>query len=319
MAGLQLLRMLWLGPKRGTAADWLTQRWVQLTGRRIRLADAPWLAGPTGGVDGIRADFFERWAADQGLSIAPTPDRAGLLELECLAGPSFDPARVDPLIHRFYRDTASFELRLGVHWSRAFRVLGWAVTRIFARRLAQLNVPLTGQEVEAGVTSRVLPLRERSGQIERVGWVRASKQTGHPVFVGQYGTARAADSAEAYVQVVFPLPNGNAIVLLRPCVDAGGGLTLRSEGRDFGGPGFYFTVVAGHGEVWARKVRTMRESLHLRVEGTTIEAVHRFFVFGAEFLQLTYRIAPAPAKSSDEGAGVGELPGSPTAAARERG
>ena len=50
--------MLWLGQKRGYLSDWLTQRWVQLTGRRVSLADVPWLAGPVGGTREIGIEFF---------------------------------------------------------------------------------------------------------------------------------------------------------------------------------------------------------------------------------------------------------------------
>ena len=44
------------------------------------------------------------------------------------------------------------------------------------------------------------------------------------------------------VKTVFPLPNGNAIVILRPEAQADGSLVLLSDGHRFGDPGFYFTV-----------------------------------------------------------------------------
>ena len=37
---------LWLGDRRGAAVDWTTQQWVRATGRRVDLAEAPWLDGP---------------------------------------------------------------------------------------------------------------------------------------------------------------------------------------------------------------------------------------------------------------------------------
>jgi hypothetical protein len=39
---------MWLGERRGNLIDWLTQRWVCATGRRVDLAAEPWLAGPVG-------------------------------------------------------------------------------------------------------------------------------------------------------------------------------------------------------------------------------------------------------------------------------
>src|SRR5207249_2663793 len=39
---------MWLGPRRGYAIDWVTQRWVRATGRRVRLQEHPWLDAPVG-------------------------------------------------------------------------------------------------------------------------------------------------------------------------------------------------------------------------------------------------------------------------------
>lgn len=129
-----------------------------------------------------------------------------------------------------------------------------------------------------------------------------AKESGRPVFVGQYGTATIPGHEGRCVKVVFPLPNGNATILLRPEVDEGGGLSLISDGRRFGDVGFYFTVVAGpqhdpHAqprELWVRYVRTMKESLALRAADDGVTAVHRFRVFGLPFLELRYAIARKP-------------------------
>ena len=278
-----------MGERRGHAVDWLTQRWVQLTGRRIELRRAPWLSGPCGSVRGIGADFFERWGEAQGLTVLPASRDDGLLAgLAALAGPGFDPAAVDRRIDDFYRRTAAFDLRIASRWSGPFRAVGWLVRRLFARRLAQLNMPLADRELRAGVESRIVRLADAEGQVRHTAWVRTSVETGLPVFVGQYGTAVVPGHASPCVKVVFPLPNGNAIVVLRPRADPGGGLTLLGDGRRFGDPGFYFTVRAERGEVWARHVRTMVEQLSLRVEGDGIVGRHRFRVFGLPFLELRY-------------------------------
>jgi hypothetical protein len=54
--------MIWLGERRGCLSDWVTQQWVRATGRRVRLLEAKWLSGPTGGTRGIGSDFFEGYA-----------------------------------------------------------------------------------------------------------------------------------------------------------------------------------------------------------------------------------------------------------------
>lgn len=282
-----------MGKRRGHAVDWITQRWVELTGRRLEVSAIPWLAGPNGSVHRIGADFFERWGEANGFSTrAPTPEDGLLDGLEALRGPGFDPNAVHPLIDAFYSRTASFDLVITSRWSGPFRFLGWIISRVFARRLAQLNMPLSNHELTGGVGSRIVKLCDSNGEVCHTGWVRTALDTGHPVFVGRYAAGGAPGHAGPCVQVTFPLPNGNAIILLRPRAIPGGGLQLISDGARFGDPGFYFTVNAGPGAVWTRYVRTMKEQLTLHVEGDAIEGRHHFRVFGLEFLQLRYRIRP---------------------------
>lgn len=293
--------MIWLGERRGHLVDWLTQRWVQATGDRVAQAEAPWLWGPVGSTSGIGPRFFEELAAARGLVVLPPASDAGLLpELAALAGPRFRPGDVAPAIASFYAHTAGFDLRIRSRWSGPFRPMGWMIGRIFSHRLAQLDMPLSNRELQGGVQSRIVRVADpTSGEVLHTAWVRTAVATGRPVFVGQYGIAEIPGHEGPCVKVVFPLPNGNATVFLRPRVDPDGGLSLISDGRRFGDVGFYFTVVAGaqaHPQAhrqdhWVRYVRTMKESLALRAEGEGVRAVHRFRVFGLPFLELQYAIA----------------------------
>jgi len=284
--------VVWLGERRGELVDWVTQRWVQITGRRVALADAPWLAGPSGSVRGIGPDFFARWGESQGMRVLPAGPDDGLVDaLAALAGPGFDPQAVHPSIHDFYAHTAAYDLRIESRWSGPFRAFGWLIARMFARRLAQLNMPLSNRELRGGFESRIVRLGDASGQVRHTAWVRTAVETGRPAFVGEYGTTIIPGHAGSCIKVVFPLPNGNAIIVLRPRVDANGGLSLVSDGRRFGDPGFYFTVLAEPGEVWVRYVRTMKERLSLRVHDGVLAASHRFAVFGMPFLELRYAMA----------------------------
>jgi len=285
--------VVWLGERRGHLVDWVTQRWVQVTGDRLAQSQAPWLWGPVGATSGIGPRFFEELAAARGLEVLPPSPDAGLLPgLAALAGPRFDTQAVAPAIADFYAHTASFDLRIRSRWSGPFRLLGWMIATIFSRRLAQLNMPLSDRELHGGVHSRIVRVADPgSGEILHTAWVRTAVETGRPVFVGQYGTAQIPGHEGPCVKVVFPLPNGNATIFLRPRVDPNGGLSLVSDGRRFGDPGFYFTVVAGPDERWVRYVRTMKEVLSLRPEGDGVAATHSFRVFGMPFLELRYAIA----------------------------
>lgn len=287
--------MVWLGARRGHTVDWATQQWVRWTGEQLSLADYPWLTGPIGSVEGIGADFFERWAEHQGLDVVPAEGDDGLLPggLAELDGPAFASTHVHSQLDGFYRHTARYQLRIRSRWSGVFRAVGWLVAWIFARRLAQLNIPMSDRELRGGVDSRMVRLADSSGPRPEVGWIRTAVQTGLPVFVGQYGVATIPGHDGPCIKVVFPLPNGNAIVLLRPRVEPDGGLALVSDGRRLGEPGFYFTVAATDGGVWVRYVRTMKEQLRLRVEADAIVGTHRFTVFGLPFVELSYRISRA--------------------------
>jgi hypothetical protein len=284
--------VIWLGEQRGELVDWVTQRWVRLTGRKISLADAPWLVGPTGSVHGIGPDFFARWGARNGMRVLPPAADDGLVPgLAVLAGAAFDPTGVHARIDDFYAHTAAFDLRIESRWSGPFRFVGWLIASIFARRLAQLNLPLSDRELRGGFESRIVRLGDDEGRVRHTAWVRTAVETGRPAFVGEYGTTVIPGHDGPCIKVVFPLPNGNAIVVLRPVVDVDGGFSLVSDGKRFGDPGFYFTVLAGEGEVWVRYVRTMKERLSLVVDSEGITASHRFGVFGMPFLELRYAIS----------------------------
>ena len=103
------------------------------------------------------------------------------------------------------------------------------------------------------------------------------------------------------VRVVFPLQNGNAIVIMRPVAHPDGSLTLISSGEKFGSPGFYFTVHRPDGTVSARYLRAMRETIHVYESDGGVRADHVLKLWGLTFLRLHYRLQrhrPAGARAS---------------------
>jgi hypothetical protein len=101
--------------------------------------------------------------------------------------------------------------------------------------------------------------------------------------------------------VVFPLPNGNAIVLMKPESYADGSFSLTSAGNGFGDPGFYFTVHGQDGTLWARYVKAMQEKITVySAEQDTARADHILCFWGMRFLRLHYRMRraaePVPAR-----------------------
>jgi hypothetical protein len=95
---------------RSTLVDLTTQRWVQVTGRRVALDECPWLEGPVGDVDVIGGDFFARFADRAGLTMVASGPPRGLVEnFTALAGPDCDPTQVDAQVAHFYEQTSEYE------------------------------------------------------------------------------------------------------------------------------------------------------------------------------------------------------------------
>ncbi len=288
------LPLPWLGPERGNAADWTTQLWVRCTGRQIDLGDQPWLSGPVGDTVAIGHDFFDRLGAREGL-VARRADASGLLPtLDALAGPGFDPTAIHPGVRMFYERTSEYEMEAWAEWCGVFRPFGRLLALLFSRRLQQLNVPLSSLDVRLGTTSEVIQLVDpTSGELRYTGWLRTLRATGNVLYAGSYSVSRVPGLDRPCVKVVFPLPNGNAQVFLRPETASDGSLTVSSRGRGFGDPGFYFTVHR-RGRVRARYVRTMQESIRVFPDEEDVRADHIMWLWGATFLRLHYRLRRKP-------------------------
>ena len=91
--------------------------------------------------------------------------------------------------------------------------------------------------------------------------------------------------------MAFPLPNGYALVVMKPESHPDGSFTLKSEGLRFGDPGFYFFVQSEPGQGWARYVASLKESIHVFEYGRgEARADHELRIWGVRFLRLHYRM-----------------------------
>ena len=277
----------------GTFVDLLTQRWVRITGRRTSRSETPWLDGPVGDPFLIGSGFFDRWAEREGYDVVRDgPPRGLVSDFDRLRGPTFRPELVHADVRRFYEETSEYELEAWSEWCGAFRPFGWLLARIFSRRLQQLNVPLQPLDTSHGTDSEVMHLRSRStGRVEMAAWVRHLRRDGNVLYAGSYSVVSVPGHADPCIRVVFPLPNGNGTVILKPSVEEGGALTVLSKGRTYGEPGFYFTVRDGRDGFWMRYVKTMRESIRVYpAENGDVRADHVLWIFGLVFLRLHYRL-----------------------------
>ena len=218
------------GQQRGALSDWITQRWVQLTGKSVNLSDYPWLEGPVGDVELIGSAFFRRLAERKNLDfVADGPGRGLIHDFSRLSGPACSPNDVDARVVAFYENTAEFEFDIWSEWCGGFRPFGGALAAIFSRRLQQLNVPLSPLDTKLGITSDVVQLKERSGQVVYTAWVRDVVSTKRTLYAGSYSVCHVPGYPGPCVKVVFPLPNGSAMVIMRPESGLDGSFTVRSR------------------------------------------------------------------------------------------
>jgi hypothetical protein len=271
----------------------MTQLWVRATGRRVKVADSPWLDGPIGATDVIGSEHFVNLAESSGLELRVNAPGAGLIaDFDELESHAFDTDRVDARIKDFYEHTSAYRLDAWSEWCGVFRPFGRMLAFLFSRRLQQLNVPLAPLATSRGITSDIIQLVEQdTGTVQHTGWLRKFADTQDVIYVGHYSHCVPSRLGVPCVKVVFPLPNGSATVVMKPQVHADGSITIASSGQNYGDAGFYFVLRRGSDSVDVRFVRTMREHIHVYVdEDDTLRADHVFTISGATFLRLHYRM-----------------------------
>jgi hypothetical protein len=278
---------------------------VNLLAERAKAADLPFvvpLASPTRYVG---TDYVRSLAGVLGGAYTPDVADIGIVAaLDELAGPSFDPAGVDPLVREFYEHTTRFALDIVPEWRLWVRP-GYLLYRtLLARPLGQANVPMSQREAQHGVRSRIDTISDVDGTVSVRGWIRSRADTGEPIYVGIYTTYR--HQGRGYVSVGFPLPQASFTATLAPRARSAGngqagngqGLVLDSR-SELDQPGHYLTYIdAGTGELTTAAVRGFAERLDVYTDSASgsgeLRAEHAFWVFGFPFLVLHYRIHRKP-------------------------
>lgn len=263
---------------------------IYLCGRRYAPSEVTWLLGPVGGPT-ISDRPYEEIARAENLSIERQATTGGLIpEFGVLASSSFDPDRVDPKIRDFYQNTARFRLDA---WATVYflaRLPLWLLVTTISRRVQQLDFPLSGLDTAKGLTSEIILLRDSSGAVRYTGWFRRLVDAGRVLYAGFYMTQQTPGGV-ACVKTVFPMPDGNATVVLRP-ENEGTGLRLTSKGSGFGDAGFYRVQRSGDGFlIW--RVSHLHETFHLYVDQEgCVRGDHEIRFWGVRVTTLHYRIAP---------------------------
>jgi hypothetical protein len=270
---------------------------VSLLAERVRAEELPFVVPREARSRYVGTGYVRELAeALGGEYTADAPDVGIVASLDELAGPGFDPARVDPLVREFYEHTTRFTLDIVPEWRLWVRP-GYLLYRtVVARPLGQASVPMNQREALRGIRSRIDTVRLGPGEAGEAtavrGWIRSFADTDEPIYVGIYTTYRHQD--RGYVSVGFPLPQASFTATLEPRARLGGGLVLTSR-SDLDQPGHYLAYIDPETrDLTALAVHGFAEELDVYVRDGSLRAEHAFWVFGFPFLVLHYDIRRKP-------------------------
>jgi hypothetical protein len=187
-------------------------------------------------------------------------------------------------------------------WSKTYFPLNiglYLLVTTISRQVNQLNFPVSPMDTAAGISSEIINLRQVDGTIKYTGWFRTLEQPTRVLYTGFYMVGRAPDGVGPCVKVVFPMPNGNATVLLKPSLRDDGSFVLDSSGRRFGDVGFYRVHARGPDHVRVWRVRTLREHFHVFVDAHgTLRCDHIVKFWGLPVLKLHYKMTRKASESA---------------------
>ena len=282
---------MWLGNKRGYLQDWITQQWVKTTGQRVTHAEHKWLFGPAGGTKVIADDFVKDLQVTENLRLVKNGQDFGLLD--SIQELNLADNGLDRRIKDFYESTINYHFEVWSSWKAFFYPFGSLLNTMFSKRLEQLNLPLDAIESSRGIASNVWKLLDDDGHVHYTIWYRILKATEKVIYSGVYTTVYLPALNQTCLKVIFPLPNGNATVIMRIEVRDDGSLLLISEGRKFGDPGFYFFLTdKENNRSWGKYVKAMHETIHVYIdEEHQLRTDHILNLHGITFLKLHYKMA----------------------------
>jgi len=242
--------------------DWATQQWVILWGRKINPLEHSWLLGSFGELNGIGEDFIYQLAQKEQLIVERNASEKGILDtIHSLHLPENDLNQLSKKVIDFYEHTCNYNLNFQVKWNPLFKPFGILVNKLFSKRINQLNIPTKNKEQSKELTSEIIQLiNPNTNKVQYTVWLRKFKTSGKVVYSGIYETCQLP-SGITCVKAVFPLPKGNATVIMQPSVTSNGALILNSSGKKFGDAGFYFLLSDSKDNFWGQFISSFTDKL----------------------------------------------------------
>ncbi|MGU9937968.1 hypothetical protein ACNFNZ_05230 [Empedobacter brevis] len=270
--------------------DWFTQQWVIFSGRKINPIDENWLFGPFGELNGIGEEFIRQLAEKENLSIQKnTPSKGLLTTFNQLDFSDEELGNLSQKVINFYEKTSNYELAFKVKWNPFFKVFGFMVNRLFSKRINQLNIPLQNNNQEK-LSSEIIQLTDKkTNEPKYTIWLRKIENTGQVIYSGIYGTC-ILPSNKTCIKAVFPLPKGNATVIMKPSVGKNKELILDSSGKKFGDAGFYFLLNDSRNNYWAKFVNSFTDQLIIREDEEHLIATQTLKLWNLKVSEFKYKI-----------------------------
>ena len=238
----------------------------------------------------VGADYVEQLAHVRGGTFRRNPPDVGILaSLDSLQGPTFDAARVHPLIREFYEHTSRFRLSITPEW-RPWMKPGYELfKRVVAEPLGQAAIPSNLEEAQRGMVSTIDTIDlDGDDEIDIRGWIRTFADSGKPIYVGIYTSFRAED--RGYVSVGFPIPSANFTATLLPRNVGEHDFELTSH-TDLEFPGHYLSSVdSDRDALTVLKLLYFHERIYVYVADAELKTEHSFSLAGRRFLTLHYAI-----------------------------
>lgn len=272
--------------------DWFTQQWVIICGKKINPSENLWLMGSFGEVNGIGEQFIHQLAEKEDLTIIRNSHSKGLLHsISSLNLQENEIKNLSKNVIDFYEKTSEYKLKLNVKWNPIFKIFGYIVNRLFSQRINQLNIPIDNIQSSENLTSEIIELvAKNTNEVKYTIWLRKFQSTDKVIYSGIYTTC-ILSSEIACVKAIFPLPKGNATVILKPSVGEKNELILDSSGKKFGDAGFYFLLNDANGNYWSKYIKSFTDKLIVSYESEKLKAKQTLKLWNIRVATFEYEMA----------------------------
>ena len=277
----------WLGMLGVSLIRWV----VLLAGKTIAVEQAAWLKGAIGPKGTIGAKPYDMVAREENLHLVKDPHGALVEDFSVLDSPNFPVKDCDPQVRHFYENTARYQMNVWSETRFPGRLFLWLIVSTVSRYMNQLNFPVLGLEMSRGMNSEVISLQDETGKNIHTGWFRSLKESGRVIYTGFYSTVKPPITEGACIKVVFPLPKGNATVILKPSLNEQNRFVLVSDGKKFGEHGFYRIVAQGRDRYKVLQLKSLKEKFMVYTdEEGVLRCDHSVHFMGLLMLKLHYRM-----------------------------